>query len=411
MVRRADLGGDVDRGALELGGFHLAGDGAEPDQLVEPGLVVIEHLLDVFGTPREVGRADRLVGLLRVLRLRDVLARRGRHVLFAVVGSDHTAGGRDRLGRDVDAVGSHIGDEADGLAVELDAFIEPLRQPHGVRRREAELAARLLLQRRGHERRIGVAARGLGLDRIDGEGCGFERGLEVLGLFARADVEALDFAAVGADQAGLEGLVARRRQASRPATSIRGRRISRFRARGRDTRRSATDCTRPAERAPGSFRHSTGRQREADQIVERAAGEISVDQRAVDLARVLHRFADRLLGDGVEHDALDGLRLQRVLFLEHFEHVPGDRLALAVGVGGQDQAVGAFDGAGDVVQPLLGLVVDLPEHLEIMVRIDRAILGRKVADMAERSQNLVAGAQILVDRLGLGRRFNDDNFH
>ena len=25
-----------------------------------------------------------------------------------------------------------------------------------------------------------------------------------------------------------------------------------------DTSRSATDCTRPAERAPGSFRHSTG---------------------------------------------------------------------------------------------------------------------------------------------------------
>ena len=91
--------------------------------------------------------------------------------------------------------------------------------------------------------------------------------------------------------------------------------------------------------------------------------------------------------------------------------MPGDRLALAVGVGGEDQAVGAFDGAGDVVQPLLGLVVDLPEHLEIVIGIDRAILGRQVADMAERSQNLVAGAQIFVDRLGFGRRFNDDNFH
>ena len=60
---------------------------------------------------------------------------------------------------------------------------------------------------------------------------------------------------------------------------------------------------------------------------------------------------------------------------------------------------------------LLRLVVDLPEHLEIVLRIDRAVLGRQVADMAERSQNLVAGAEVFVDRLGLGRRFNNDNFH
>ena len=38
----ADLGDDVDGGALELGRFHLACDGAQPDQLVELGLVGIE---------------------------------------------------------------------------------------------------------------------------------------------------------------------------------------------------------------------------------------------------------------------------------------------------------------------------------------------------------------------------------
>ena len=279
-----------------------------------------------------------------------------------------------------------------------------------MRRREAELAARLLLHGRGHERRIGVAARRLGLDRGDGEGCGFERGLEVLGLLARADVEALDLAAVGADQAGLEGFVSRRRQRRDQRPVFAGDEFLDFElAVGHEPQRHRLHAAGRAGAGQLSPQHRG--EREADQIVERAAGEISVDQRAVDLARVLHRFADRLLGDGVEHDALDGLLLERVLFLEHFEHVPGDRLALAIRVGGQDQAVGAFDGAGDVVQPLLGLVVDLPQHLEIVVRIDRAILGRKVADMAERSQNLVSGAQILVDRLGLGRRFNDDNFH
>ena len=103
--------------------------------------------------------------------------------------------------------------------------------------------------------------------------------------------------------------------------------------------------------------------------------------------------------------------LDRVLFLQHLEHVPGDRLALAVGVGGQDQLVGALDGAGDIVEALLRLGVDLPDHAEIVLGIDRAVLGREVTDMAERGQHLVAGAKILVDRLGLGGRFDDNDIH
>ena len=52
----AGLGLDVDGGALELGRFHLAGDGAHPDQLVEPGLVGIEP------RAQSGGRRDRSVG-------------------------------------------------------------------------------------------------------------------------------------------------------------------------------------------------------------------------------------------------------------------------------------------------------------------------------------------------------------
>ena len=87
MVRRADLGGDVDRGALELGGFHLARDGAQPDQLVEPGLVVIEHLLDVFRAAgaRSVGRIASWASCA-FFDFETILARRGRHVVLAVVG-------------------------------------------------------------------------------------------------------------------------------------------------------------------------------------------------------------------------------------------------------------------------------------------------------------------------------------
>src|SRR5580704_10454592 len=66
------------------------------------------------------------------------------------------------------------------------------------------------------------------------------------------------------------------------------------------TSRSATDCTLPAERAPGNLRQHR-REREADQIIQCAPRHIGIDQRAVDLARILHRVRHRLFGDGVEY--------------------------------------------------------------------------------------------------------------
>ena len=87
---------------------------------------------------------------------------------------------------------------------------------------------------------------------------GLQRLLEGLGLGAGADVEALDLLAVGADEAGLEGVAARRGERRRPATSIRAATNFSISSSRSQTSRSATDCTRPAERAPGSLRHSTG---------------------------------------------------------------------------------------------------------------------------------------------------------
>ena len=63
----------------------------------------------------------------------------------------------------------------DGLAIDLRALIKPLGDTHGYRRREAELAARFLLQGRGGEGRVGIALGGLRFDRSNREGCRFER--------------------------------------------------------------------------------------------------------------------------------------------------------------------------------------------------------------------------------------------
>ncbi len=347
---------------------------------------------------------------LRVLGLGLVLARRVRHIGVAVILADHLARLRDRRAVDLHAVGSHIGDETGGLAADIDAFIKPLRDPHRVRRRKAELAAGFLLQRRGGEGRLRIAARRLGFDGRDREVGGLDRLLEVLGFRAGADVEPLDLLAVGADQARLEGVAARRRQRrhQRPVFARHEFFDFEFAVADQPQRHRLHAAGRARAR---QFAPQHRRQREADQIVQRAARHIGVDQRAIDLARRLHRIRHRLLGDGVEHHALDLVVLQRALLFQHLEHVPGDRFALAIGVGCENQAVGALQGAGDVVEPAGRLGVDLPDHLEIGVRIDRSVLGGKVADMAERGQNLVGGAQIFVDRLGFRRRLHNDDIH
>ena len=253
----ARLGGDVGGGALEFGGFHLACQRAAPDQVVQLGLVGIEHLGEILRPAGDVGRADRLMRFLRILGLGLIGPRRARDIAGAIVRAD---GGADRLDGfrvHVDAVGTHISNEADRLALDLDALIEPLGDPHGVRRREAELAACLLLQGRGGEGREGIAPARLGLDLGDVEGGGLERLLECARLDTGADVEALDLPAVGADQARLN---VSPRGVARVATSDQYSRAMNFSISSSrsHTSRSATDCTRPAERAPGSLRHSTG---------------------------------------------------------------------------------------------------------------------------------------------------------
>ena len=119
----------------------------------------------------------------------------------------------------------------------------------------------------------------------------------------------------------------------------------------------------------------------------------------------------RLLGDGVEGDALDVDALQRLLALQHVADMPGDGLALAVRVGGEIELAALGDRLGDGVEALLRLGIDLPVHGEILVRTDRAVLGRQVADMTIGGQHGVAGAEILPDGLCLGRELDDQYVH
>ena len=403
-------GRDVDRCALEFGRFHLARDGADPDQLVQPGLLGLEMASNLGGQAAHVGRTDRLVRLLGILLLGHVFPRRGRHIGVAIFGCDHAAGGGDRLGGHVDAVGAHIGDEANRLAAGVDALIQPLGHLHGAGGGHAELAAGLLLQRRGGEGRGRIAPRRLGLDAGDREPGGLEIVAEGLGLLRRPDVQPCDLAAVGAGQPGVEGRPGRRRQGGDQRPVFTG-------DEGLDLALAvANEAQRHRLHAAG--RPGTGelapqhrREAEPDQIIQRPAGQIGVDQRLVDLAWMGHRLADGILGDRVEGDALNRHVLQHPAGLQSLDDVPGDGLALTVRVGGKNEPIRALHGAGDVGDTLGGLGVDLPQHGEILVRLHRTVLRRQIADVAEGSQHLVARAQIFDDRLGLGRRLDDDDFH
>src|SRR5690606_39157238 len=149
-------GGDVYRDLIQPRAFHLRGEGALPDQLVEPEFILPEVALYLLRSPEEIRRADRFVGLLRVSSRIPKAARRFREVFGSVVRRDQPTAGSDRLARQVDAVGSHVGDEAGGLAADLDAFVEALRNPHRVAGTEAKLARGFLLQRRGGEGRLRI---------------------------------------------------------------------------------------------------------------------------------------------------------------------------------------------------------------------------------------------------------------
>ena len=140
---------------------------------------------------------------------------------------------------------------------------------------------------------------------------------------------------------------------------------------------------------------------EADQIVQRTPGHVGVDQILIDHAGVLEGIFDGRLGDLVEDHALDVLALELSALLQLIHDVPGDCFAFTVGVGRKDQLVVILERLLDVLEPLVAVGFDQPGHLEILVRIDRAILGRQITDVSETCKNFEIRTEVLVDGFGL----------
>ena len=323
-VRLADL----EHHPAPLGVLHLAGERALPDQVVDLGLVLAEHLADLGGRHDLLAsRADGLVGLLRVLNLALVLARRIREELGAVRGLDGVPGQLDGERREHDRVGPHVGDEA--------VLVQPLGGPHGALRVEAKLAVALLLERGGGERRRGGPGEGLLLGRQDLEVAGVQLLLKRLGPggVQQRHVIPLQLAGVRVEVlAARDALAAERVQASLKVlafTVAAGGREARGEVPVLGVHEAHARALTVHDDLGSHALHATGGKARLDlapedrrdlvavQAVKDPSTLLGLDHVLVDLSGVLERLKDRALGDLVEHHVLIG-----DLQAEHIHQVP-----------------------------------------------------------------------------------------
>ena len=363
--------------------------------------------------------------LLRVLDLAGVLPRGRVDVLGAVQLPRLVAGGGDRGLRQRGRVRTHVGDVA--------ALVEALRDLHGAVGVEPQLAARLLLQGRRHERGVGLAGVGLLLDgghRQAGALQARHQGVRpgtvehgdpggLLELPLRVEV------AAGGDAVAVDGHEARAEGARRglgAGVELRGDVPVPGGAEG-DALALPVDDDAGRDRldaAGGQALVDLAPQHGADLVaveaVEDAAGLLRVDEVHVELARLLRGGLDGLLGDLVEDHPLD-----RDLGLEHLLQVPRDGLALAVTVRREVELVGlleqglqlgdggALAGGGDVVGLELVVHVDAEAGpgLALVGLGQRVVAAGEVADVAHRRADRVVRAEEVADLLALGGGLHD----
>ena len=343
----------------------------------------------------DVAGSDGFVGFLRAAA-RLVGGRRVRQVF----GPEPAGRPRTRLGLglggDAHGVRPHIRDEADrSVRPHLDTFVELLGHRHRLLGREAELAAGVLLQRRGDERRRGIALALPARHRAHEEARAVQPGHQRPGgrLVGQRRLLAVHLAQRGGELRRLLGL---QPGVERPVLD------------GDE----GLDLALAIDDEPHRHRlHASGRQAAPDlvpqqrreavahQPVEHAARLLGVDLLDVDAARVLERRPHRALGDLVEGDAVDVLLRDRQLLGQ----VPADRLPFPVGVGGDVERVGLLGGLLEIVEHLLLGRRDHVLGLELLLGIHAELGLGQVAHVPHGGLDHILAVQVLRDRLHLGR--------
>ena len=148
---------DGNRCLLNICVGHLTGDGTFPDEVVETFLLCGAFYLYLV----HIGRTDGLVGFLGTFRMGLVMTRLA--VLLAIETVDFCLAGIDAEIRQVDGVGTHIGDTS--------VLIQSLGDHHRLTDGEAQLTGSLLLQGRCGKGRCWCTLHRLFLDAVHRE-CG-----------------------------------------------------------------------------------------------------------------------------------------------------------------------------------------------------------------------------------------------
>src|SRR5262249_32917298 len=159
-----------------------------------------------------------------------------------------------------------------------------------------------------------------------------------------------------------------------------------------------------------------GRHLVADQPIEDAAALLRFDQLHVEVTPVLDRLVDGVAGDLVEdHPPHRHVRAQ------HLEHVPRDRLTLAVLVSREVELAGVGQRVLELLDDVLLLLRDDVDRLKVVPDVDAepsgvrsleplrhfARVARQVADVTDTRLHDVVRAEIPRDRAGLRGRFDD----
>ncbi len=205
--------------------------------------------------------------------------------------------------RHLHAVGPHVGDQADGLAADVHALVQLLRHPHRRLRAEAELAAGVHLEAGRGERRLRVALDPAPLDGGDAELPGLHRRLGRRRLRGVVQVELVEPLPSRWVSRAVNGAPAGRGEMRlhRPVLAGAERLDLGFPL--------ADQAQRHGLHAPGGaaarqLAPQHGGEGEAHQVVQRAAGQVGLDQRLVQRARMRHGVLHGGFGDLVEGDAL-----------------------------------------------------------------------------------------------------------
>ena len=391
--------GDAKRQRRTAGVGHLRSDGPLPDQFVQLELVGIELGVQLTrGLEHVAGGADRLVGFLRVLDLAGVLTRRRMHVFRTVQLGGLRTSGSDRRLRESRRVGTHVGDVA--------VFVQTLCDAHCTLGRETKFASGFLLERRRHERRVRLARVRLVLGGGNREVDALQRFRETtrVRLVEHGDRAALELSvsseiATGGDTRTVDGDQART-ETTRAGLCTGVERRGNIPVRRRLERHPLAftlddDASGHRLDAAGrELRHDLLPENRADLVtvetVEDAAGFLSIDEVGVEFAGVFGGSTDCRLGDLVEDHSTN-----RNLGLESLEEMPGDCLALAVGVSCEEELVGVLQQRlefGDLA--LLFRAHDI-ERLEVVIDVDAEtgprlalVLGRNVRCAAREVANV-----------------------